>query len=179
MTIPPAAILFPSAGRRRLVAGAALLLLGCAATVGVALLFEHVGGYIPCALCLEERQPYYASVGLALAALAAAACRAPAAAIRGAILLIALAMLYGLGLAVYHSGVEWHVWAGPAGCSAAGGADLGGDLLATIDHIKPPSCDQAAGRFLGLSFAGWNGLASALWAAVALGTVFGRTSRRA
>lgn len=163
----------------RQAAGAAVLLAGCAATVGVALLFEHVGGYIPCALCLEQRQPYYVSVGLALAALAAAAGRASPALVRGFILLVALAMLYGLGLAIYHSGVEWHLWAGPAGCTAAGGADLGGDLLATIDHVKPPSCDQAAGRFLGLSFAGWNVLASAFWAAVAGWISFGKGGTRA
>lgn len=153
---------------RRQWIGAGVLLGGCAATVGIALLFEHVGGYIPCALCLQERQPYYASVAIALLALVAVARGAPVRVTRGLLLLIGLAMLWSLGLAVYHSGVEWHFWAGPSGCASAGGADLGGDLLATIDHIKPPACDQAAGRFLGISFAGWNVLASALWASVAL-----------
>ena len=42
-----------------------------AATVGTALGFEHIGGYIPCKLCLEQRTPYYVGVPLmALAALA-------------------------------------------------------------------------------------------------------------
>ena len=31
--------------------------LGMAATVGGALAFEHIGGYIPCALCLMQRTP--------------------------------------------------------------------------------------------------------------------------
>ena len=159
--------------------GAAVLLVGSAATVGTALLFEHVGGYIPCALCLQERWPYYLSVVVAAIALVAAAGRAPALIVRGLLALIGLAMLVGLGLAVYHSGVEWHFWAGPSGCAAAGNADLTGDLLSTIDAIKPPACDQAAGRFLGLSFAGWNVLASLLFAAIALFVATGRAERRA
>ena len=179
MTIRPAALLSSRGAGARQATGALVLLAGCGATVGAALLFEHVGGYIPCALCLQERQPYYVSVALALAALVVALLRGPAVVTRGLVLLIGVAMLYGLTLAVYHSGVEWHFWAGPAGCAAAGGADLGGDLLATIDHVKPPACDQAAGRWLGLSFAGWNVLASALWAMVAIGTVVGRGARRA
>jgi len=34
---------------------AALLAVGMAAVVGSALGFEHIGGYIPCKLCLEQR----------------------------------------------------------------------------------------------------------------------------
>ena len=41
-----------------------------AATVGTALGFQHIGGYIPCKLCLEQRMPYY--VGVPLMALAVA-----------------------------------------------------------------------------------------------------------
>jgi disulfide bond formation protein DsbB len=157
--------------------GAAILLVGSAATVGTALLFEHVGGYIPCALCLQQRTPYYVSIGLALVALVSAKGRAPAILTRGILVLIGAAMLYGLYLAIFHAGVEWKVWAGPTDCALSGGADLGGDLLATIDNIHPPACDQAAGRFLGLSFAGWNVPASALFAFVALRTAFGPADR--
>lgn len=76
---------------------AAVLLVGSAATVGTALLFEHVGGYIPCALCLQERWPYYISIVLAALALVAAAGRARAFVVRGLLVLIGLAMLVGLG----------------------------------------------------------------------------------
>lgn len=157
--------------------GAAILLIGSAGTVGTALLFEHLGGYIPCALCLQQRTPYYVSIGLALAALVAAKSRAPAVLTRLLLVAIGAMMLYGLYLAVYHAGVEWRFWAGPADCALSGGADLGGDLLSTIDAIRPPACDQAAGRFLGLSFAGWNVLASALFAFVALRTGLGPSDR--
>jgi disulfide bond formation protein DsbB len=167
------------AGRPHLFA-ALILAAGCAATVGTALIFEHQFGYIPCALCLEQRTPYYLAVPVALVAAILATRRPdrglPVHALLG---LVGLAMLYGHGLAIYHAGVEWHFWAGPAGCAAAGNADLGGDLLATIDAVHPPACDQAAGRFLGLSFAGWNVLASLLFAAIALRAAFSPTSRRA
>ena len=34
---------------------ATFLALAMAAVVGAALAFEHIGGYIPCKLCLEQR----------------------------------------------------------------------------------------------------------------------------
>ncbi|MEF2546378.1 disulfide bond formation protein B [Aurantimonas sp. E1-2-R+4] len=157
----------PTGFRQTLASG--FLTAGTAMTVGTALLFQHVGGYIPCALCLEQRIPYYVAIPIALVAFVAAAGRAPAVLTRGLLLTIGLIMLYSLYLGVFHSGVEWGFWPGPADCGQVGGSDLmGGDLLATIDAIRPPSCDEAAGRFLGLSFAGWNAVASALFAAVAL-----------
>ena len=164
------------AGRPQTLA-ALVLLVGCTATVGTALVFEHVFGYIPCALCLEQRTPYYVSIVLALVAVVAGARRAPGGVTRGLIGLVGLAMLYGLGLAIYHAGVEWHFWLGPSGCAAAGSADLTGDLLSTIDSVHPPACDQAAGRFLGLSFAGWNVLASLLFAGIALRAALGKPAR--
>lgn len=161
------------AGRFQVI-GAAALLFGAAATVGTALVFEHVWGYLPCALCLEQRTPYYVSVVLALAALASAVAKAPGVVVRGLLLLIGAAMLYGLALGVYHAGVEWKFWAGPTDCAATGGGDLTGDLLSTMDAVQPPACDRAAGRFLGLSFAGWNVVASAILASIAIQTALGR-----
>ncbi|PIK71421.1 disulfide bond formation protein B, partial [Methylobacterium frigidaeris] len=37
---------------------ALLVLVGAAAAVGGALIFQHGLGYVPCKLCLTERQPY-------------------------------------------------------------------------------------------------------------------------
>ena len=42
--------------------------LAAAATVGGALVFEHAFGYVPCKLCLIQRQPYYAAIPIGLAA---------------------------------------------------------------------------------------------------------------
>ncbi|HMQ57507.1 MAG TPA: disulfide bond formation protein B [Rhizobiaceae bacterium] len=149
---------------------ALLLFAGMGATVGAALLFEHVGGFIPCALCLKQRTPYYLGLPVAAIAFASAMFGGPRWLTRAAFTIAAGLMLWGGGLGVYHSGVEWGWWQGPADCAAtAGGVTRNaGDLLADLNAKRPPSCTDAAGRFLGLSFAGWNVIASALWLAVAV-----------
>ena len=139
----------------RIAFSAVVLAVAMAVVVGSALGFEHIGGYIPCKLCLEQRVPYYAGVPIALLASLAAAFKAPAAISRGLMVVAGLAMAYALYLGIYHSGVEWSWWAGPADCTATGGGTVtsGKDLLSQLDTVKPPSCDEAAGRFLGISFA--------------------------
>lgn len=148
---------------------ALLLALAMAATVGTALGFEHLGGYIPCKLCLGQRIPYYIGVPVMLLAALSAFLRWPPIVTRVLLLIGGLLMAWGLYLSVFHSGVEWGWWAGPTDCGAvAAPADTGGKgVLDAIDTFVPPSCDKAAGRFLGLSFAGWNVLASAFLALVA------------
>lgn len=138
------------------------LALAMAVVVGTALGFEHIGGFIPCKLCLAQREPYYVGIPVMLIGALAAWQRWPVCVSRGALLVGGLLMTYGLVLGVYHSGVEWHWWAGPTDCGAPTGniATNAGDLLGALSNSHAPTCDQAAGRFLGLSFAGWNVLAS-------------------
>lgn len=158
---------------------ALFLTAAMALTVGTALGFEHVGGFIPCKLCLEQREPYYAAIPL-MALAAVSSWRAwPAWITRGLLTIGGLLMTYGLMLAIYHSGVEWAWWPGPADCTAAANApqSTAGNLLSTIDKVVPPSCDQAAGRFLGLSFAGWNAVASLVLASIALRAGLGGKDR--
>ncbi len=149
--------------------GAGLVLLGMIFAVGTALAFEHIGGYIPCKLCLEQRIPYYIGIPLMAVTLAAAWMHMPGPLLRLLLAAGGLLMVWGLYLGIYHSGVEWQWWAGPADCGAVDGAmDTGGKgVLDLLDEVVPPSCDQAAGRFLGLSFAGWNVLSSLALAAIA------------
>jgi disulfide bond formation protein DsbB len=153
---------------------ALFLAAAMAAVVGAALGFEHIGGYIPCKLCLEERIPYYAGVPVMLLAALASRSSAPGWITRVLLAVGGLLMTYGLALAVYHSGVEWSWWQGPTDCTAAstGPQSSASDLLATIDKVTPPACNEAAGRFLGLSFAGWNAVASLILAAIAWRAVF-------
>ncbi|KJS14032.1 MAG: membrane protein [Hoeflea sp. BRH_c9] len=140
-----------------------------AIVVGSALAFEHIGGYIPCALCLTQRTPYYIGAPLMLGAAIISLAGGPSWAVRGLMAIGGLLMLYGLVLGVYHSGVEWHWWEGPASCATSADAVTrdAGSLLGDLSSKKPPSCDSAALRVLGLSFAGWNVLASAALAAIA------------
>ncbi|MBB4105670.1 disulfide bond formation protein B [Allorhizobium borbori] len=148
---------------------ATLLTLGFAGTVGSALGFEHIGGYIPCALCLIQRIPFYIAVPVGILTIAASRFGAPAWASRGLFVILGLIMLVSAGLGVYHAGVEWQFWAGPAGCSTSVNAVTmnANDLLGDLNRLKPPSCSEASLRVLGLSFAGWNVIASLVLAAIA------------
>ncbi|MGI9402211.1 MAG: disulfide bond formation protein B [Rhizobiaceae bacterium] len=151
-----------------------LLLAGMIAVIATVLGFQHIGGYIPCKLCLEQREPYYVAIPVAFVALIGAAMSWPQIVTRIFLGLAGALMLYTAYLAAFHSGVEWDWWPGPTDCGATAGnissdvSDLLGDLSAT----QPPSCDEAAGRFLGLSFAGWNVFVSLLLAGIAFKAMF-------
>ena len=83
--------------------------------------------------------------------------------------LVAVAFLANTGLGVYHAGAEWKFWPGPATCG--GGESLttsAGNLLNEIQHTKVIKCDEASLRFLGVSFAGWNVIASFLLMLISL-----------
>ena len=153
---------------RTYAAYAAALTLGMVATVGGALGFQHIGGYIPCALCLLQRDPYYYGIPVGIAAVLAASFRLPTWTVRSLLVVVGLLMLVGAGMGVYHSGVEWGFWEGPATCatSVTGTATNAGSLLDDLNAFHGPSCTEASLRVLGLSFAGWNVIASLILAAI-------------
>jgi disulfide bond formation protein DsbB len=154
---------------------ALFLALAMAATVGGALGFQYLGGYIPCKLCLEERIPYYAGVPLMVLAAISAALRWPPIVTRGLLAVGGALMVWSLYMGVYHAGVEWKWWPGPTDCGAVEAPSTGGKgILDALNTFIPPSCDEAAGRFLGISFAGWNAVASLILAAVAWWSAFAR-----
>lgn len=156
---------------------AAFLAVAMAVTVGSALAFQYIGGYIPCKLCYEQRIPYYVGAPLMLLAALAAMFKLPGWLTRVLLVVGGLLMVYGLYLGVFHSGVEWGWWPGPTDCTnVAGPVDTGGKgVLDALDKFVPPSCDKAALRILGLSLAGWNAIASLILAAVAFRGAFKRT----
>jgi disulfide bond formation protein DsbB len=137
------------------------------ATILAALAFEHLGGYAPCPLCLQQRYAYYFAVPAAALAFFFAQGHATSAA-RALLIAIAVAFLVNAGLGVYHSGVEWKWWLGPDTCATGATSDLSALSVAEqLANVQVVRCDEAAWRFLGLSFAGWNAVASAFLAGVA------------
>ena len=148
---------------RLVLRAAAIVLIIAAATILAALAFEHLGGYAPCPLCLEERYAYYFAVPASAIALLLAREHATGLA-RILLLLIALAFLANAVTGVYHAGVEWKWWPGPGECSGAFELQWGEGGIVDTPIIH---CDEASWRFLGLSFAGWNAVVSAFLAAVA------------
>lgn len=131
--------------------------LAAAATVGGALVFQHVWGYQPCKLCLEQRYPYYIAIPLALVTAVL-----PAQWMRIGLWCLAAIFVISAGLGAYHAGVEWGLWLGPSDCGGGSAPVSGnvGDLLGQLNNIRVVSCTEAAWRFLGLSLAGWNVLIS-------------------
>jgi disulfide bond formation protein DsbB len=140
----------------------ALVLSAAAAVILAALGFEHIGGYVPCPLCLQQRYAYYGGIpltGAALVLLATSRARL------AALLLLAVGLMFAVnaGIGVYHAGAEWGYWPGPQSCATAQPLpSKAADLLKDLADSRIIRCDEASWRFLGLSFAGWNVVLSAL-----------------
>jgi disulfide bond formation protein DsbB len=150
-----------------------VLALGLATILG-AWGFQIIGGYVPCALCLQQRVAYYVGLPLALVALVLALSGAKSVIVRGLLLLVALAFAVNVFIGVYQAGAEWGFWPGPASCGATSGGGGSGSLLEQIKHIRVVSCTEASWRFLFLSFAGWNAVISAVLFLIALLGAFRR-----
>ncbi len=149
----------------------AVILVIAGATILTALAFEHLGGYAPCPLCLEERYAYYFAVPASAAAILFARGQATGIA-RILLVLIALAFLANMAAGTYHAGVEWKWWPGKTECTVAFELKWVEGGIVDTPVVR---CDEASWRFLGLSFAGWNAVVSAFLAGVA---GYGATRRR-
>ena len=125
--------------------GSAALLLG-------AWTFQYFG-YAPCKMCIWQRYPHGAAVGVGLAAMLLPLVMLP--------LLGALAALATAGIGVYHTGVERGWWEGPSSCSSG---DIGGlsvdQLFDQIMAAPLVRCDEVAWQMFGLSMASWNAVIS-------------------
>jgi disulfide bond formation protein DsbB len=163
--------------RTRPIAAAAMAVAaGGIATILGAWFFQYGLGLKPCPLCLEQRYAYYFAIPLAALVILGESVGSKRKVLIAALAMIALGMLWNATLGVYHSGVEWKLWAGPRDCSGAlEGFGSAGDLLKRLEHTNVVRCDEAAWRFLGLSLAGYNVLISLALAAVAIwGVVMAR-----
>jgi disulfide bond formation protein DsbB len=131
--------------------------LGLATILG-ALGSQYLGGLQPCALCLEQRLPYYWGLPL-LALILVFWNRLPLPAWYMGMGLVTALFAWGTYLGVYHAGVEWGFWPGPTACSGTG--IEGGISLESLSNLQPIiGCDVVQFRFLGISLAGYNALIS-------------------
>jgi disulfide bond formation protein DsbB len=151
---------------------AALLLVSGLAVIATAWGFQLIGGYVPCKLCLEQRVPYY--VGLPLTALALILLSQKRNGLGLAVLLgVTAVFAYGAGLGIYQAGAEWQFWDGPNDCGGGSAAPASAaNMLQALQTTRVVSCTEASWRMLGLSFAGWNAVASAGLAVLALLSAF-------
>ncbi|MGB1361112.1 MAG: disulfide bond formation protein B [Alphaproteobacteria bacterium] len=118
-------------------------------------IFEYGFGYLPCELCLYQRQPWTIVV------------------IGGGLMLmnpihtkkilwgLSIVMAFSVALAVFHAGVEYGFWAGLDSCSSS--SDIATDtssLLSSLENSTAPSCDKAVWTLFGISLAGFNAILS-------------------
>ncbi|MDO8877274.1 MAG: disulfide bond formation protein B [Pseudolabrys sp.] len=150
------------------VSAAAVIVVVGLATMGGFFFFEHVLGYPPCPLCLDQRLAFYVSVPLAALLWLGASFGAARKVLLLGFLVIAGLMIWNTGLSAYHAGVEWKFWPGPADCSGPlNSLGSAGGLMAKLQNIRIVRCDEAAWRLFGLSLAGYDVLVSLFLAAVA------------
>lgn len=146
------------------------------ATIAGAWLFQ-LAGFAPCELCLKERWPYYGGVPLA-ALVVLAAGWGPKLLARPGLLLLALVFAGSAIFGVYHAGVEWHFWQGPAACTGALNSTSFDVFRQQLQTAQIVQCDAVAIRILGLSLAGWNALISAAICALALAGALNSSGRK-
>lgn len=156
-----------------------LLIVAAAMAVSAyagAKMFEAFG-YNPCALCLEQRWPYYIGIPLLFLSVSISkdfdrnSARKRAFSV---VLFLSLSLfLYSAFLAGYHSGVEWKWWAGPKDCAVGlkSAASSAADLLDMIKNTPYVSCGEPSLRILGLSLAGWNFIVSLAISALLFATI--------
>jgi disulfide bond formation protein DsbB len=157
-----------AAARERPAGAVALvILLGASAIIAGAWGLE-AQGYLPCELCLLGRKPYYLGIGVAALCVALSA-RGRDDLGRKGLPWLALIFLVGSAIAVYHAGVEWRLWPGPAECTGGVARPSSqADFLSRLKLVKPVRCDQPALLILGLSLAAWSALLCAGFSGLAL-----------
>jgi disulfide bond formation protein DsbB len=154
-----------SAASFAIAAAAALTLAG-------AWFFELVLGLEPCPLCLDQRVPYYLAIPLGIV-VGILRNERPA---RLGLVLLGVVLLVGAGYGVYHAGVEWGFWEGPAACAGGASTAPTGNILSSLKGTqRVVSCSEAAWRFLGISLAGYNVLIAGGLAVLAFWTALARS----
>jgi len=138
--------------------------VGLALILG-ALFFQYVLNYPPCEMCHWQRWPHIAAaiVGLGGGLLLRGGFLKSQVAMPLAVLTTLLVATSG-ALGVFHAGVEWQWWPGPAACTTGYVFTGNLDLNAPVPH-----CDIAAWRLFGISMAGYNAVISL--GAAALGSL--------
>lgn len=125
-----------------------------------ALAFEHIGGYKPCPLCLQQRYAYYVAIPILFLALILLSAERRSWAI-ALLFFVSMAFLANAAFGVYHAGAEWGFWNPPTTCAGTGEAlPSGNNLLSSLRNVNIVDCGKPALIILGLSLAGWNAIVS-------------------
>ena len=148
-----------------------LIFIASLTLILTALGFQYIGELAPCDLCYKQRWAYYSAIALIPLALFFYGRDFKS---FSRYVLIGMAVVFFLNtlLGIYHSGVEWKLWAGPTGCAGTGDLSATIDLLGELEKVKIVPCDKVQWSLLGISMAGYSALASLGLGLLSLGTAF-------
>ncbi|WP_416907093.1 MAG: disulfide bond formation protein B [Polymorphobacter sp.] len=127
---------------------AAIVLVGGSALLAGALAFEHLGGLVPCEMCMWQRWALASALGLATLGLVLR--------VRLLVGLGALAVLVGAAIAGFHAGVEQKWWEGITACAASPVGGSTTDIIGAVLSAPIVRCDAIPWSMWGLSMAAWN-----------------------
>jgi disulfide bond formation protein DsbB len=139
---------------------AGIVLAGGLGLLGGALAFEHIGGLVPCEMCMWQRWALAAALVLATLGLFL---KQP-----WLVGLAALAVLAGAGIAAFHAGVEQKWWEGITACAASPMGGSTADIIGAVLTAPIVRCDAIPWSMFGLSMAGWNFVISSVIGGYAL-----------
>ena len=140
-----------------------LALLVPAALLAGAFGSQYFGGLYPCEMCWWQRYAHFAAL---LPAVLAFTLPAGSSRSRFLVLLAALCIALSGAIAVYHAGVERHIFEGFTTCTTTARATDTTELLKQIMKAPLIRCDEIQWTFLGISLAGWNAIISLTSAAL-------------
>ena len=145
--------------------------LVCCLVLATAYAFEYLANLQPCVLCIYQRIPYAVVIGLMLAA----------AIVRknsqfNTILFIATSVVFAIGstIAIFHIGIEQHLWQGTPECGNFMETDSVEALRKQLLAQPIVRCDEVAWSLFGISMTGYNFLISTSLLLYSLVIVFQR-----
>lgn len=126
---------------------------------------QYAFGLEPCTLCIYQRWPYAITALLGIIGLGSLYEESWYRYASIIIFLSSITFFVGGLIAFYHVGVEQHWWRSVLeGCAADFKAGSVQEIVAILDKKPAVRCDQVAWSFMGISMAGYNMIASLIWA---------------
>ena len=145
--------------------------VACCLVLATAYAFEYLANLQPCVLCIYQRIPYAVAIGLMLVA----------AILRknsqfNLILFITTSVVFAIGsaIAIFHIGIEQHLWQGTPECGNFMETDSVEALRKQLLAQPIVRCDEVAWSLFGISMTGYNFLISTSLLLYSLVIVFQR-----
>ena len=129
--------------------------------LGIAYYVEFFYGLQPCNLCLYQRVPYGVAMALALAMLYKPKMAALI------VMTTSVVFFFNAILALYHVGVEQHLWVSVSGCQSQLIEEVNVNVLKELlQQEGQKTCDSVEWSVFGISMAGYNTIISSILSAV-------------